>query len=235
MFEESKEFSIYKIFGLTEQELARIQTLAERDGVEIEYEQDGLDGRLILSNCSLSSVEFEQVVAQVLAVADGKVYADSDTTLEECVVKTAIEKGVRIGVAESLTGGMICSRIVNVSGASSVLQEGLVTYTEASKLRRLHVRSATLDSYGVVSEQVAKEMVQGLLSDKETTVGISTTGCAGPQSDAYNTPVGLVYIGIGDRNKIVAHAQMFQGSRNTIRTCTTDYALYTVLQYLKTL
>ncbi len=235
MFDDSKEFSIFMVFDLQEDELASIRALCGAETMELQYEQDGLEGRLILSNIDMSSVEFESIVARVRATVADRLYADRDTTLEECVVRQALERGVKIGVAESLTGGMVCSRIVNVSGASSVLQEGLVTYTDAAKVRRLHVKLSTLENSGVVSAEVAREMVAGLLANKEIALGVSTTGCAGPASDEYDTPVGLAYVAVGDRNRIETYALMFDGTRNHIRKCTTDYALHQVLEYLKKL
>ncbi|MGL6168994.1 MAG: CinA family protein, partial [Fusobacteriaceae bacterium] len=84
-------------------------------------------------------------------------------------------KKLKLSVAESCTGGMLSSEIVEVSGASEVFYEGIVTYSCESKIKRLGVSEETIKKYGVVSEQTAKEMLKGL----ETEVGISTTGIAG--------------------------------------------------------
>ncbi|MEG1394451.1 MAG: CinA family protein [Clostridia bacterium] len=160
----------------------------------------------------------------------GKIYSDSDVSLAQCVVDRALEKGVRISLAESITGGMICSSLVDVSGSSKVLVEGLVAYMEESKVRRLHVKLKTLEKYGIVSAPVAKEMVQGLLENSNVTLSLSTTGCAGPSSDQYDTPVGLAFIAIGNKDGITAQEVMFEGSRNYIRNCVKETALYMLLK-----
>ncbi|MGL5049795.1 MAG: CinA family protein [Fusobacteriaceae bacterium] len=138
-------------------------------------------------------------------------------------------KKLKLSVAESCTGGMLSSEIVEVSGASEVFYEGIVTYSCESKIKRLGVSEETIKKYGVVSEQTAKEMLKGL----ETEVGISTTGIAGPNGGTEKTPVGTVYIGIKYLNKIKVRKYFFSGSREEIRVATVQASIYLLLKEIE--
>ena len=100
--------------------------------------------------------------------------------LEEQVVKKLIEKNFHISFAESCTGGMCCGTIVNVANASKVLDVSFVTYANEAKIEFLGVKADTILSNGVVSEEVAYEMAQGVANVAKSEVGVGVTGVAGP-------------------------------------------------------
>ncbi|MDE7071625.1 MAG: CinA family protein [Clostridia bacterium] len=235
MIETCKNYCVLKAFDIDAEMLAKCKKLADVDGVSLDFKQLNLDCKLTLINKSASDIEYQRILDMILDTLGQNVYANYDTTLEQCVIENARNKGAKIAVAESLTGGMICSRLVDVSGSSSVLYEGFVTYDVSSKVRRLHVKLATIEENGVVSEAVAKEMAQGLLQNNEIDLAIATTGCAGPLSDDYDTPVGLSYIAIGNRYGIEVYDMFFDKDRNEIRKCVTNTALYLALKNIKEL
>ena len=235
MIETCKNYCVLKAFDIDGEMLAKCREMANVDGVSLEFSQRNLDCKLTLTNKSASDITYQRILDGILEMLKSNVYANYDTTLEQCVIENARSKGAKIALAESLTGGMICARLVNVPGSSSVLYEGFVTYDASAKVRRLHVKLSTIESQGVVSEEVAKEMVQGLLENNEIDFAISTTGCAGPQSDEYDTPVGLSYIGIGNRENIQVFDTFFDKDRNEIRKCVTNTALYLALKNIKEL
>ncbi|MGN0771787.1 MAG: CinA family protein [Christensenellales bacterium] len=230
MIDNNKDLCIIKAIELTGEQVDEIMELSG-DDIAVSVDVEGLDYKIIVDNSGGEEVDFFSTINAVKKIAGDKIYSEDDETLEEKVVKLALEKGVRIAVAESLTGGMICSRIVNVSGSSGVLNEGLVTYTNAAKVKRLHVKLTTLRDYGVVSEQTAKEMALGLRS-KDNALVVATTGCAGPGSDADDSPVGLAYIGVAGNNGVDAYKLNLEGERNVIRKSVTDKALYLLLNYI---
>ncbi len=115
---------------------------------------------------------------------------------EEFIVQTLIEKGYHISCAESCTGGMLTSRIVNVPNASAVLDASIVTYANEAKIKYLGVNPVTIDTYGVVSEQVAGEMAYGIATENNAQVGIGISGVAGPSGGTPDKPVGMVCFGI---------------------------------------
>ena len=147
-----------------------------------------------------------------------KEQAAGEKTLEETVVELLAEKGFHITTAESCTGGMIAGTLVNVAGASEVLNEGYVTYSNEAKERLVRVSHQTLEQFGAVSEQTAREMAEGAARAAKAEAALSATGIAGPGGGTAEKPVGLVYIGCYLNGKTVTERHMFSGSRILIRT-----------------
>ena len=149
-----------------------------------------------------------------------------ENTIYECL--NSGEKPLTISTAESCTGGMIASKLIEVPGISTNFIEGIVSYSNEAKIKRLKVKKETLEKYGAVSEEVAREMLAGLKTD----VGISTTGIAGPGGGTKDKPVGLVYIGIKVKNEVKVFKRELKGDRNKIRQRAMMHALYNLLKIL---
>ena len=150
-----------------------------------------------------------------------------ENTIYECL--NSGEKPLTISTAESCTGGMIASKLIEVPGISTNFIEGIVSYSNEAKIKRLKVKKETLEKYGAVSEEVAREMLTGLKTD----VGISTTGIAGPDGGTKDKPVGLVYIGIKVKDEVKVFRRELKGDRNKIRQRAMMHALYNLLKILK--
>ena len=149
-----------------------------------------------------------------------------ENTIYECL--NSGEKPLTISTAESCTGGMIASKLIEVPGISTNFIEGIVSYSNETKIKRLKVKKETLEKYGAVSEEVAREMLAGLKTD----VGISTTGIAGPGGGTKDKPVGLVYIGIKVKDEVKIFRRELKGDRNKIRQRAMMHALYNLLKIL---
>ena len=123
-----------------------------------------------------------------------------------------------VATAESCTGGLIASLIVDVSGASDCFNEGYVTYSNDAKIKNLGVSADTLKSVGAVSKETATEMALGVRRVANATFGLSSTGIAGPTGGTEAKPVGLVYIGCayGD-NMCVTKKLQLDGDRTQVR------------------
>lgn len=145
--------------------------------------------------------------------------------LNVAVAQILLENNLKIAVAESLTGGEIASRFVNVPGISQSFVEGIVAYANESKINRLGVSAETLIKFGAVSEETAKEMAEGLIKDG-VTVSVSTTGIAGPTGGSLEKPVGTVCFGFSINGKTVTERQIFSGDREEVRKKSTDFAFY---------
>ena len=135
------------------------------------------------------------------------------------------EKHLHVTTAESCTGGLISGTLVNAAGASAVLNEGYVTYSNEAKERLLGVSHETLETYGAVSEQTAKEMAEGAAKAAGAEAALSATGIAGPSGGTEDKPVGLVYIGCYLSGETVVKECRFHGNRMENRAQTVETAL----------
>lgn len=144
----------------------------------------------------------------------------------DAIVSTLSGRGYSVATAESCTGGMIASTIVDVPGASDCFNEGYVTYSNEAKMKNLGVKDSTLLAHGAVSFETAMEMAKGVRKKAKADFGLSSTGIAGPGGGSPKKPVGLVYIGCayGDDDCIVKELHL-KGDRTTVRTAATMEAL----------
>ncbi len=157
-------------------------------------------------------------------------------TVETKVVKALQEKQLTLTTAESCTGGMIAQRITDVSGASQVFECGIVSYSNRIKAEILGVRPETLEQFGAVSEETAREMAEGARRRAGADLAVSVTGIAGPLSDDTNKPVGLIYIGFSDGSQTAVQKLQndFTGDvRRKNREAAADAALNLVWRYLE--
>ncbi len=145
--------------------------------------------------------------------------------IEQQVVELLLQKNYTITCAESCTGGLLCGKLVNVSGASDVLKSSVITYAEEAKVRFLEVKKETLAEFGVVSEETAREMAEGALRLAEADVALSVTGIAGPGGGSKEKTVGLVYIGCNVKNCITVKKYVFSGDRLQVREQSVNAAL----------
>ena len=140
-----------------------------------------------------------------------------------------------LSAAESCTGGLIAKRVTDISGCSDVFFGGCVTYTNDVKQRLIGVSAETLDRYGAVSEQTAREMARGVRAATGSDIGVSATGIAGPTGGTEETPVGTVFIGIstpwGEDCRRLSLSPM--RSREYIRLASATNAFDMVLKAIK--
>lgn len=153
------------------------------------------------------------------------VYAEGETNMQTVVAKLLLDKQKTIATAESCTGGAIASALVEYAGVSKVFLDGCVTYSNESKIKRLGVKAETLEKYGAVSHETAKEMAEGAAKTAGTNIGLSTTGVAGPDGGTDDKPVGLVYIGLTIDGVTQTKECHFVGNREKIRVRAVHRAL----------
>lgn len=144
----------------------------------------------------------------------------------EKLVNLLIEKKLHITTAESCTGGMIASRIVDVANASKVFNVAYVTYANEAKEKYLNVDSKTIEKYGVVSEEVTKQMALGALKEANADISIVTSGIAGPTGGTEYKPVGMVCFGVGIKDNVYTSTKYFGNiGRNKVRSMATEYII----------
>ena len=170
----------------------------------------------------------EKIVKKIYNRIGEFIFGEDEDRLETKVVEMLKKLKLGIATAESCTGGLLASTLIDVAGVSDVFSEGIVCYSNQSKIDRLGVKKETLDKYGAVSEETAREMVLGLKSD----VALSTTGIAGPSGGSDEKPVGLVFIGIRVKEKIYVLKNIFRGDRSRIRRKAVSQALFSLIKIL---
>ena len=149
------------------------------------------------------------------------------------LVEKLLQKGLKISTAESCTGGLLSALITQVSGASEIFEETIVTYSNEAKMRELGVKKETLDRYGAVSHNTAYEMCAGICKHTGSDIGIGITGIAGPTGGTEDKPVGTVFIGICVRGEISVMEMHFDGNRDKVRESTCFTAMDAVLKILQ--
>lgn len=150
------------------------------------------------------------------------------------LVDLLIENKMRICCAESCTGGMLSSAIVDVPNASRVLDMGFVTYANTAKMKLLNVDPKTIAQYGVVSEAVAGQMAAGAAKVSGADVGIGVSGIAGPSGATSGKPVGTVCFGFWIKGMLHVTTQHFENlDRMGVRTAAVNYAIDTLIDLLQ--
>jgi PncC family amidohydrolase len=152
----------------------------------------------------------------------------------ELLVNILIKKGYTIAFAESCTGGLCAASLISVANASSVLNESFVTYANEAKIKYLDVDATTIDKFGVVSEEVAKEMAEGVANAANSNVGVGVSGIAGPTGGTKNKPVGMVCFGFTINGKTITKTQYFREiGRNNVRNKSVEFVFETLIELLK--
>ena len=166
------------------------------------------------------------VVKELKARFGRNIFATEESkSLEEAVVDMLKEQEMTLSLAESCTGGAIAARIVNVSGASEVFLQGMVTYSNKAKRRCLDVSKSTLKKHGAVSEECAAEMAKGGRKASKTDICLSVTGIAGPGGGTKEKPVGTVFMGCSYKGCTQVREFHFQGNRARVREQTVAHGL----------
>jgi nicotinamide-nucleotide amidase len=139
-----------------------------------------------------------------------------------------------ITCAESCTGGLIASKITEISGSSDIFEGSIVTYSNEIKEQELCVKKETMIKYGAVSTEVVNEMLDGVIKKFEATYAIAVSGVAGPNGGTQEKPVGTIVIGI---KNIFGFSQVerfhFSGNRKTIRKKASDKAFEMIFEHFK--
>ncbi|SCW39571.1 nicotinamide-nucleotide amidase [Ruminococcaceae bacterium YRB3002] len=158
--------------------------------------------------------------------------SDNTRMLASQIVRECSAGNIKIGFAESLTGGMISAEIVSVPGASACLEGSIVSYSNEIKMNILGVDEAVIRNYGAVSEQCAVQMASGAKQALDCDIAVSVTGIAGPAGGTDRKPVGTVYIGCAWDGGCTAEHFVFPGDRESIREQTVEEAFKMLLEHI---
>lgn len=179
------------------------------------------------------NIWFRNIPTSFLEEMKDYIISTNEYSLEELIINELKNKNLHLSCAESCTGGLMISRLIGVSGASNVIEESYVTYSNEAKMRILEVKKETIEKYTVTSLEVAKEMCLGLKKITNANVVVSVTGFAGSNSEKLETD-GLCYFCIMINDNIIHLEDVkVKGNRNECRYAQSTYILWRVLQLLK--
>lgn len=222
---------VVRVFGMGESEAEyRLRTLMERQSnpTIAPYALSGEMKLRVTARCK-SAEEGERMMAplidEIKETLGSVVYSIDDQELHEVCAALLREHDATLAVAESCTGGMIASKLVSVPGISAHFIEGAVTYSNDAKIRRLGVRPETLAAHTAVSAETAREMAEGIRRTSGASLGVATTGIAGPDGGTVEQPVGLVYIALASESGTAVQELRLTGSRERIRNAASLHAL----------
>lgn len=229
------------IYGLPESEVDELVSdiLMQKNPTVGIYAKDG-EVRLRVTakaeNEKLCEEMIDRVIEYIKKRLKGFIYGIDVFNMQTALVKILNSKNKTISTAESCTGGLIASSIVEISGSSRCFKMGVVCYCNTAKQKFLGVDEQILKKYGAVSSHVAKQMAFGVRRLSSSDIGISTTGIAGPCGGTIYKPVGLVYVGISTKNDTKAYRLFLgnreQNERNKIRHLASLFAMNKVRQLL---
>ncbi|MCD6417878.1 competence/damage-inducible protein A [bacterium] len=217
---------IFKTIGVPEsllEEWISEKTIPDDVGVAYYPSLRGVD--IFLSAREKTSLETAAV--DIRGTIQDYVYFEDDEeiTIESVVGDLLRERGKKVAVAESCTGGMLASRIVDISGSSDYFLGGVVSYSNSAKVKILGVWDKDIEKYGAVSPQVARQMAFGVREKFNADCSIGITGIAGPTGGTKEKPVGLVYIAFSDKDDTLVRRYNFVGGREAVRTRSATAAL----------
>ncbi len=213
--------------------LSQAEALYEGLTCSVEKKNGDVSVDLLFDKADLKSRS--EVVRYVISKLKENIYAEFDTSLGERLFDVLKLKNLKISVAESFTGGRVVADIIKNPGASAFVDEGAVTYSNHSKIKRLGVNKEDLEKHGAVSAIVAYQMAAGLLRGGNCDVAIATTGIAGPKSDDTDKPVGLCYIAVGMKDGVHTYKYTLVGNREEITETAKNTALFLAIKKLKSI
>jgi nicotinamide-nucleotide amidase len=174
---------------------------------------------------SEAEARLEELAAGMRALLPGRFFSEDGRELPEVVAGLLRERGLRLAVAESCTGGQLTMRLTDVPGASHFLDRAFVTYSNDSKVTELGLERGLLERHGAVSEEVAAAMATGARRVAGVEVGLGITGIAGPDGGTPDKPVGLVFVALDGAAGARVRRAIFPGGRERVRFQATQAAL----------
>ena len=166
-----------------------------------------------------------ETINKIKDILGNSIYGYDEQTLEFIINEMLQHNNRTIAIAESCTGGLVSSRLTDIPNASRSYINGVVCYSNESKINMLGVKKETLINYGAVSKETAAEMAAGIKEISKTDIGLSITGIAGPDGGTEEKPVGLCYIGLALDNRIYTYKFLFSGNRLKIKWRASTIAL----------
>jgi nicotinamide-nucleotide amidase len=192
------------------------------------------EGPVVPDAASQLEALLEQKKDELVAIIPDLVFGYEQITLPEAVGNLLLSKNIKIGTAESCTGGYIAHLLTGIAGSSNWYNGSVVSYTNDLKSKLLHVDANIIEKHGAVSEETVRAMAIGALVTLGVDVAVAVTGIAGPGGGSEEKPVGTVWMAVADRNRVEVMKQVFGRDRSKNIQLTGTYALNLVRKFLST-
>lgn len=195
--------------------LGNLEELLEGNKMAFLPNQFGVRMRITVEGENEESAQnkLDEIEQKIRALVGRYIYGKETDLLEEVVARLLTDRGLKLAVAESCTGGLISNRITNLSGSSKYFERGVITYSNAAKVELLHVDEDTIQKNGAVSIEVVRQMAEGVKAISGCDIGIGVTGILGPTGATETKSIGLVYIGLCDDKICTAKEYRFGDDR----------------------
>jgi len=222
---------LLRTFGIGESNLDRVlHDIAQGDadavlGFRTQFPDNLVRALVRADDAAAAERRLDELEREIRARLGDLVLGTGERGLEEIVAELLREQKRTIAVAESITGGLIASRLTDVPGSSAYLLAAFVTYANDAKVRELGVDPAALARDGAVSESVARQMAEGARRRAGTDLGLATTGVAGPDGGSPEKPVGTVWLALADANGTIAHRYQMMTERRRNKDLASQLAL----------
>jgi len=231
-----------KTLGIGESTLAAMIVDIEDhlpQGTTLAYLPHAAGVNLMISSIGRKQEEVDSdnrsIVDAILKRAGKFIFATSDVTLEETIGALLSSRGMTVAVAESCTGGLVASRLTDVPGSSLYFLQGFVVYSNQAKQKTLGVNKDLIESFGAVSDEVARVMAKRCLEISGADIAVSTTGIAGPSGGSPEKPVGMVCLAIATKlsGTVLSKTLFMHGDRESNKFRFSEAALRELWEYLR--
>lgn len=219
---------VIKTFNKTEKQLRELlsEYIKNRNKITFSFSQSLMECDInIRYSSKMSKPLVDYIIDGVSKTVSEFAYAYSDTALPQRAAEVLTAAKAKLSVAESFTGGAIAAALVKIPGISSVFKEGIVSYSNESKINRLNVSKDIISAFGAVSIETVYEMAANSLWQSGSDYCVATTGNAGPSSEK-DGECGVCFIAAGNKNGIHIFKYVFPGTREEVIECGVKAALY---------
>ncbi len=209
----------FRLFGARESSLAvSLDQLPLRPEESVHYQASFPHLSVMVRSKGSDALRWEYVLGLIRETVQPWLYGEGDARIASHVVDALIDRQWTISIAESCTGGRIASLLTAIPGSSAVFNEGVVTYSNESKIRKLRVSEEDLLEHGAVSRKVVTAMAEGALAESGAHVAVATSGIAGPGGGTETKPVGTVHIALAMRGEATVHQCLnLRGNRERVQ------------------
>jgi nicotinamide-nucleotide amidase len=227
-----------KLFGLAEAGVDHaIADAGLKDlGIDVGFYPNFPENHLVLTSrensMEAAATRIREAEKRVMDRLANYIFGFDQETIEGIVAAELTRRGLTLAVAESCTGGLITDRLTDVPGSSLFLDRGLVTYSNASKIELLGLPEDVLKAHGAVSEPTARWMAEAVRHRAGTSLGLSTTGVAGPSGGSPEKPVGTIFIALADGHQTYCRHFQFRWERRRIKIIAAEAGLMMLKRYL---